>query len=124
MTGRHDRIQTILTDLLWDLGIEAVPNVRQEDGRGIPDVVVNDGGATVYIDVTIPFDDPVNLYRAADDKREKYGHLGTVLPLVVGALGSWIPQKDNIMATLEIPRVLCNEARRKMRQSAMRTPVA
>ena len=113
MSGRHDRVQTILTDLLWDLGIEAVPNERLED------VTVTEGETTVYIDVTIFFDDPAIMYRAAADKTEKYGHLGTILPLVVGALGSWVPEKDNTRIHLDIPRRLWNEARRKMRQSTI-----
>ena len=119
MTGRHDRVQRILTDLLWDLGIEAVPNERLEDGRRIPDVAVTEGDSPVYIDITVPFDDPANLYCAAADKEEKYGHLGTVLPLVVGALGSWVPENDNICTKLDIPRRLWDEARRRMRQSAI-----
>ena len=119
MTGRHDRVQTILTDLLWDLGIEAVPKERLEDGRRIPDVTVTEGDSPVYIDITVPFDDPANLYRAAADKEEKYGHLGTVLPLVVGALGSWVPENDIIRTKLDIPQRLWDEARRKMRQSTI-----
>ena len=104
--GRKTRPDpVILTDILGDRGIEAVPNVRQEDGRSIPDVAVNEGRATVYIDVTVPFDEPANLCHAAEDTREKYGDLGIVLPLVVGALGTWIPE-NKIMSTLEIPRVL------------------
>ena len=76
-TNRHPRGP-------WD---QAVPIVRQEDGRSIPDVTVNKGRATVYIGVTVPFDEPVNLCHAAEDTREKYGDLGIVLPLIVGALG-------------------------------------
>ena len=91
MTGRHDRVQTILTDLLWNLGIEAVPKERFEDGRSIPDVAVTEGESRIYIDITVPLDDSANLYRAAADKKEKYGHLEIILPLVVGALGSREP---------------------------------
>ncbi|RUS74704.1 hypothetical protein EGW08_017534 [Elysia chlorotica] len=119
MTGRHDRVQQILTDLLWDQGIEAVPNTSAEDGRSIPDVTVVEGGTRLYIDVTVPFDDPANLYRAAQDKLDKYGHLGTVFPLVVGALGSWLPENDRIPAALQIPPGKWNEARRRMRASAI-----
>ncbi|RUS84839.1 hypothetical protein EGW08_007380 [Elysia chlorotica] len=119
ITGRHDRVQTILTDLLWDQGIEAVPNTSAEDGRSIPEVTVVKGGSRVYIDVTVPFDDPANLYRAAQDKLDKSGHLGTVFPLVVGALGSWLPENDQIPAALQIPRGKWNEARRSMRASAI-----
>ena len=100
----------------WDRG---VPNERLEDGRRIPDVAVTEGDSPVYIDITVPFDDPANLYRAAADKEEKYGHLGTVLPLVVGALGSWFPENDNIRTKLDIPRRLWDEAKRKMRQSTI-----
>ena len=77
MTGRHDRIQTVLMDLLWDLGIEAVPNAREEEGgRLVPDITVNVGAAPIFIDVTAPFDEPANMYRAGQEKRDKYGHLG------------------------------------------------
>ncbi|GFS24493.1 reverse transcriptase [Elysia marginata] len=95
MIGRHDWVQTILMDLLWDLGTEAVPNARHaEDDRAVPDVTITRELTPVYIDVTVPFDKPTNLYRTGQDKRDKYGHLGTVLPLVVGALGSWLPEND------------------------------
>ncbi|GFS18481.1 reverse transcriptase [Elysia marginata] len=61
MTGRHDRVQTILMDLLWDLGIEAVPNARPaEDDRAVPDVTITRELTPVYIDVTVPFDEPAN----------------------------------------------------------------
>ncbi|RUS69487.1 hypothetical protein EGW08_022755 [Elysia chlorotica] len=104
---------------VFPLGIEAVPNTSAEDGRSIPDVTVVEGGTRLYIDVTVPFDDPANLYRAAQDKLDKYGHLGTVFPLVVGALGSWLPENDRIPAALQIPLGKWNEARRRMRASAI-----
>ncbi|KAK3778149.1 hypothetical protein RRG08_064320 [Elysia crispata] len=56
----------------WDRG---VPNERLEDGRRIPDVAVTEGDSPVYIDITVPFDDPANLYRAAADKEENIIHI-------------------------------------------------
>ncbi|GFS00482.1 reverse transcriptase [Elysia marginata] len=120
MTGRHDRVQTILMDLLWDLGIKAVPNTRPaKDDRAVPDVTVTREMTPVYIDVTVPFDEPANLHRAGQDKRDKYSHLGTVLPLVVGALGSWLPENDAIRTTFNIPHRRWNAARLRMRASTI-----
>ena len=107
-------------DLLWDLGIEAVPNAREEEGgRLVPDITVNVGAAPIFIDVTAPFDEPANMYRAGREKRDKYGHLGEIFPLVVGALGSWIPENDAIRTALNIPHRRWNAARLRMRTSAI-----
>ena len=120
MTGRHNRIQTVLMDLLWDLGIEAFTNTRPEDsGRLVPDITVNVGAAPIFIDVTAPFDEPANLYRACQEKRDKYGHFGEIFTLVVGALGSWVPENDAIRAALNIPHRRWNSARLRMRASSI-----
>ena len=107
-------------DLLWDLGIEAFTNAREEEGgRLVPDITVNAGAAPIFIDVTAPFDEPANMYRAGREKRDKYGHLIEIFPLVVGALGSWIPESDDIRTALNIPHRRWNAARLRMRTSAI-----
>ena len=69
MTGMHDRIQTVLMDLLRDLGIEAVPNARAEEGsRHVPNITVKVGAAPMFINVTAPFDEPANMCRAGQEK--------------------------------------------------------
>jgi hypothetical protein len=46
---------------------------------------------------------------------EKYQHLGTVLPLVVGALGSWLPTNNEIANALGFSGRKWNYMRRRMK---------
>ena len=114
ITERHNRIQTVQMDLLWDLEIEAVPNTRAEEcGRLVPDITVNvGGGSNVYRRHRL-LDEPANMYRAGQEKRDKYGHLGEVFPLVVGA-----SENDAIRTALHIPHRRWNAAMLRMRTSA------
>ena len=93
MTGRHDWIQTVLMDLLWILGIEALYNARPEErGRLVPNITVNVGATSMYIEVTAPFDEPVNMYRAGQEKRDKYLTSERSSPYWLGLLGPGSPK--------------------------------
>jgi hypothetical protein len=72
------------------------------------------------IDVTVPFDEPANLLAAHARKVQKYSHLGTTLPFVVGSLGSWLPPNDLIATTLGISPRNWNSVRRDSRLLAIR----
>ena len=58
----------------------------------------------LIIDATVPFSIPNRMVRAHGNKLEKYRHLGPVLPLVVGALGSWLPANDEMSIALGFSR--------------------
>ena len=57
--------------------------------------------------------------RAHGNKMEKYRHLGTVLPLVVGALGSWLPTNDEIAIALGFSRRKWSFIRRRVKLLAI-----
>ena len=73
----------------------------------------------IVIDVKCPFDEVSNLASASDRKKSKYADIGTVMPLVVGALGSWVPENDNIKRALNIPTDMWKKMKRKMRVAAI-----
>ena len=68
-----------------------------------PDLVVVSVTPNIYIDVTVPYDPAEHMEKKAQAKKDKYRHLGVVFPFVVGALGSWWPENDNLRAALQIP---------------------
>lgn len=63
--------------------------------------------------VTVPLSSAEGLESAKDRKIEKYKHLGSLLPLVFGSLGSWRPSNDAISLALRIPGIRCNNLKRK-----------
>ena len=72
------------------------------------------------IDVAVSYDIPENLEAAYTRKVVKYQHLGQVLPLVLGSLGSWHPLNDDIRSLLAIDHRSWSAFRRKSRLAAIR----
>ncbi|EFX69718.1 hypothetical protein DAPPUDRAFT_113337 [Daphnia pulex] len=71
------------------------------DNSGLrTDLVVTSTNPSIIIDVTVPLSSADGLDKAQARKIEKYKHLGVVLPLVVGSLGSWLPSNDKICLAL------------------------
>jgi len=76
------------------------------------DLVLKKGPNIYIVDVTIPFDNRLEAFKAAaNEKRVKYEQLraemadsynctAVVIPFVVGALGSWDPGNDPFMKLL------------------------
>ncbi|GFO01210.1 reverse transcriptase [Plakobranchus ocellatus] len=91
----------------------------EDDDRAIPDLTVKLRTERIFIFVTVLFIKLANLYRTGQEKRDKYGHLGTVPSLVVGALGSGFPENEAIRASLNIPHRKWNVARLRIRASAI-----
>lgn len=60
----------------------------------MPATTIN--GHLVMIDCTIPYDEPQNLEKGYSARIAKYSSHGTILPLVMGSLGSWDPCNDHI----------------------------
>ena len=114
-TKRHDAVEHILTNLLEILDVPHSLKVRS--GALIPDITIT--SPHIVIDVTCPFDEVSNLASASDRKKSKYADIGTVMPLVVGALGSWVPENDNIKRALNIPTDMWKKMKRKMRVAAI-----
>jgi len=81
-----------------------------------PDLVLKKGPNIYIVDVTVPFDNRLESFKvAANGKKNKYEQLraevadqhgctATVVPFVVGALGSWDHGNDPFM------RVLCSRS--------------
>ena len=103
MTDRHKAIQEILARLLRSRGHMLEFNVTSGQSTLRPDLVVVSVTPNILIDVTVPYDPANHLGRKAQAKKDKYRHLGTVHPFVVGALRSWWPENDALWAVLQIP---------------------
>ena len=59
-----------------------------------------------------------------EDKRAKYQDLGPVLPFVLGTLGAWKLEKEDIRAALDIPGRAWHALRRRCRILAIRGTIA
>jgi hypothetical protein len=74
-----------------------------------PDLVIKKGNKLYITDVSIPFDNRINAFKAsADERLERYKQTSeemasmydvetTVIPFIVGALGSWHPPNDQLL---------------------------
>ena len=118
-TERHNDVQDALVHCLETAGV--VCSVRQRvevDGQVlIPDVTLPDGSV---IDVTCPTDTIESFDRAHADKVAKYRVISSrVLPLVVGANGSWSLANDDIRRHLKIGSRLWRAASAAMRKAAI-----
>lgn len=118
-TERHNAVQNLLVGLLGKYGHSVDVN-KQFAGSGLkPDIVIISAEQPILIDVTVTWDDPLSLQRAKLDKISKYQHLGQILPLVVGALGSWPPETDELRQTLQLHPRDWNRFRRRARLAAI-----
>jgi hypothetical protein len=118
-TERHNAVQNLLVGLLGKYGHSVDVN-KQFAGSGLkPDIVIISAEQPILIDVTVTWDDPVSLKRAKQDKISKYQHLGQILPLVVGALGSWPAETDELRQTLQLHPRDWNRFRRRARLAAI-----
>lgn len=118
-TKRHDSILDLLVTEAEKLGHQLSVNRAVEDSSLRPDVVVTTTNPPIFIDVTVPFDIPSGMERAHAKKIDKYQHLGSVLPLVVGALGSWLPTNDEIAIALGFGSRRWSFIKRKMKLLAI-----
>ena len=118
-TKRHDSILSLLATEAEKHGHRLTVNKAADDNSMRPDLLINSVNPPLIIDVTVPFDIPNGMERAHGNKMEKYRHLGPVLPLVVGALGSWLPTNDEIAIALGFSRRKWSFIRRKMKLLAI-----
>jgi len=80
-----------------------------------PDLVIKKDKKIYIIDVSIPFDNRINAFKVSADERlvrykqtseelaSMYDVETTVIPFIVGALGSWHPPNDELL------RIICSQ---------------
>ena len=115
----HDAILEELANIIRKAGQTVRVNLAFPGTMLRPDVVVTSTTPHIIIDLTIPFDAPESLQPGFDRKLVKYGHLCPTLPLVIGALGSWLPSNNAVASSLNI---LPNAWRRFRRRSRLCHP--
>ena len=122
-TERHNAVLDLLADLLRRQGrqIRVDDSVAGENLR--PDIELFVSGSRVMIDVSISYDTLQCLEAAHQRKVSKYRHLGTILPLVVGSLGSWAPRNEEIRSLLGIDGRAWGTFRQKARVAAVKGSV-
>ena len=118
-TERHDAVQNLLVGLLRRYGHSVEVNKQFVGSVLRPDIVITSTEQPILIDVTVTWDDPASLSRAQQEKISKYQQLGQILPFVVGALGSWPPETQEIQQTLQIHPRDWNYLRRRARLAAI-----
>ncbi len=101
-THRHNAVQELFSEILTRHGHSVTVNKQFPLTTLRPDIVITSANPPILIDVTIPFDDPDTLSRARAEKISKYQHLGPTFPLVVGALGSWMPENAEILRAINV----------------------
>ena len=63
-----------------------------------PYIKFTTNNTTYIVDITVVFDDADNLVKATERKLSKYANLGLIIPIVLGTMGSWLP--NNILLTI------------------------
>ena len=111
---RHNTILTFIAEETEKLGHSIAINQAVENSALRPDLVVTSTNPPTIIDVTVPISSADGLERAKASKIEKYKHLGLILPLVVGSLGSWLPSNDEIAHALGFSRRKWHSMKKKM----------
>ena len=107
---RHDKICDRLTNAIR-FGEVTTDRCVPDTSRLRPDIVLEELNQVSIIDVTCPFEnDPQALDDAAQRKVNKYASLvehflgigkqATVLPFVIGALGTWYPPNEIVLRRL------------------------
>ncbi|KAI9556009.1 hypothetical protein GHT06_018569 [Daphnia sinensis] len=119
-TQRHDAVLELLYQLLSRKGYTAIINRELPESRLKPDVELEVSGTRLMIDVAVSYDISDNLQAAYNRKVTKYQHLGQVLPLVLGSLGSWYPMNEDIRSLLGIDHRSWCTFRRRSRLAAIK----
>ena len=99
---RHDVILEQLVKVIRKAGHSATVNKVFPGTILKPDIVITTTTPHIIIDLTVTFDPPESLLAGYERKIAKYGHLGTTLPVVIGALGSWLPSNNSVATSLGI----------------------
>ena len=124
MTARHNSVLELLEQLMSRYGLQARVNRRMEGTDLRPDVELSLAGSRLMVDVAVSYDTPDHLKSAFDRKVDKYMVHGNIKPLVVGSLGSWYPNNDEIRSLLGIHPRSWAVFRRKARLLAIQGSMA
>jgi hypothetical protein len=119
---RHDAVLGALVSVLQRSGHRPTVN-RQTDDNLRPDIFI-EADPPIIIEVSVPFDRVANLEAAYKLKISKYNHIGRVLPLIVGSLGSWWPPNNDIPTSLDIRSRTWSSFRRSARLLAIQGSTA
>ncbi len=116
---RHDAILEELANIIRKAGHTVRVNLVFPDTILRPEVVLTSTTPQLIIGVTVPFDAPESLQAGFDRKVAKYWHLDPTLPLVVGALESWLPTNNTLASSLGIRPNAWRRFGRKSRLAAI-----
>ncbi|GBN16737.1 Retrovirus-related Pol polyprotein from type-1 retrotransposable element R2 [Araneus ventricosus] len=108
-TLRHNVVVDKIERALSTRGVILAKNQAVGPLGKRPDLVVQIGKEVFIIDVCIPFDNRYESFdRARQEKLDKYAHLiphysvngckASIIPIIVGALGSWDPKNDKFLS--------------------------
>ena len=117
---RHDNVQSILTEALRKAGHEVGETQNELDPNLRPDIVVKTTNPPTIIDVAVSFDDEEAMCKRGEIKVEKYRHLGTVLPFIVGSFGAWWRENERIKFLLNSSEKAWLGVRRRCRLASVR----
>jgi hypothetical protein len=117
--NRHNSILGLMAEETEKLGHTVSVNLAVDNSGLRPDLVVTSTNPPIIIDVTVPLSSADGLEKAQARKIEKYKHLGVVLPLVVGSLGSWLPSNDEICLALGFSGRKWQSLKKKMKLLAI-----
>ncbi|GBM93217.1 Retrovirus-related Pol polyprotein from type-1 retrotransposable element R2 [Araneus ventricosus] len=121
-TLRHNCVADRLKKAQLTKGILLAENQSVGPLGKRPDLVFQIGKEIYIIDVTIPFENRYESFeRARQEKIDKYQHLvdqyakdgvkATVVPIIVGSLGSWDPKNDKFLLSV-MPKSYLNKFRK------------
>lgn len=111
--AHHDRIVSRIHKAAYRRVIAVNQTVPNAPGNLRPDLVIQDGSEVLVIDVACPFENDANaLQEAADRKTQKYHYLvdhfkqqgltAKIFGFVIGSLGSWHPQNEDLLNEMNI----------------------
>ena len=118
--NRHDRIQSIVVEAIRKAGHDVLETPNEHDSNLRPDIVVTSTCPPVIIDIAVSFDDEEAMCKRHEIKVEKYRHLGTVLPFIVGSFGAWWRENGLIRKELSISEKAWLGVRRRCRLASIR----
>jgi hypothetical protein len=116
---RHNAVQDVLAKALRRKGHSLTIDCCFPESTLRPDIVVTSVNPPAIIDISVAFDDPDSLLSAFSQKVDKYIHLSTVYPLILGTFGFWLPENRDIKMAFGFSDREWNDLRRRTRKEAI-----